>query len=160
MRGVTFVTRKISQAVSKIMAGKQDLLSLGNMDAKRDWGYAPEFVEGMWRMLQAEKPDDFVLATNQTHTVREFVEEAFRVLGEEVYWKGEGVNEKGYIKTRSAPVVEINPRYYRPTEVDLLLGDYSKAKKVLGWEPRVTFKELVRIMVEADFRKVTQTSGK
>jgi len=152
-RGKTFVTRKISVAVARIMTGQQDILMLGNMDAKRDWGYAPEFVEGMWRMLQAEKPGDFVLATNQTHTVREFVEEAFRVMGEEIVWKGEGVNERGFLQSSGRQVVGINPRYYRPTEVDLLLGDYAKAKRELGWEPKVTFKELVRIMVLADFEK-------
>lgn len=152
-RGKTFVTRKISVAVSRIMAGLQDYLLLGNLDAKRDWGYAPEYVEGMWRMLQADAPDDFVLATNETHTVREFVVEAFNVLGEKIEWRGFGVDEKGILQSSGKPVVGINPRYYRPTEVDLLLGDYSKAKKILGWEPKVTFKELVKIMVEADFRK-------
>jgi len=152
-RGKTFVTRKISVAVSKIMTGQQDILLLGNMDAKRDWGYAPEYVEGMWRMLQIEKPEDFVLATNETHTVREFVEEAFKVLGDEVIWEGEGVNEKGIRKSDGKLVVGIDPRYYRPTEVDLLLGDYSKAKRLLGWEPKITFRELVKIMVEADYRK-------
>jgi GDPmannose 4,6-dehydratase len=158
-RGKTFVTRKISVAVSKIMAGKQDKLLLGNMDAKRDWGYAPEFVEGMWRMLQTDKPDDYVLATNETHTVREFVEESFRVLGEEIEWKGDGVDEKGYLKSNGKEVVGINPRYFRPTEVDLLIGDYTKAKEKLGWQPKVTFKELVRIMVEADWKKVSSRLG-
>lgn len=155
-RGKTFVTRKISVAVSKIMAGKQDKLLLGNMDSKRDWGYAPEFVEGMWRILQTYKPDDYVLATNETHTVREFVEESFRVLGEEIEWKGTGVDEKGYLKSNGKEVVGINPRYFRPTEVDLLIGDYAKAKDKLGWQPKVTFKELVKIMVEADFRKAKE----
>ncbi|MDV7402363.1 GDP-mannose 4,6-dehydratase, partial [Arthrospira platensis SPKY1] len=108
--------RKISVAVSKIMTGQQDILLLGNMDAKRDWGYAPEYVEGMWRMLQIEQPEDFVLATNETHTVREFVEEAFKVLGDEVTWEGEGVNEKGIRKSDGKQVVGIDPRYYRPTE--------------------------------------------
>jgi GDPmannose 4,6-dehydratase len=152
-RGKTFVTRKISVAVANIMAGKQALLLLGNLDARRDWGYAPEYVEGMWRMLQIDQPQDFVLATNETHTVREFVEEAFRVLGEEVYWDGSGVDEKGFLKSSGKQVVGIDPRYHRPTEVDLLLGDYSKAKALLGWEPKTTFKELVRLMVEADFGK-------
>ncbi len=152
-RGKTFVSRKISVAVSRIIAGQQEMLLLGNLDAKRDWGYAPEYVEGMWRMLQHDKPEDFVLATNETHTVREFVEEAFRVLGEEIQWRGKGAEEKGYLKSNGKPVVAINPRYYRPTEVDLLLGDYTKAKKLLGWQPKVTFKELVRIMVEADYAK-------
>ena len=152
-RGKTFVTRKISVAVAKIMTGQQDMLMLGNMDAKRDWGYAPEFVEGMWRILQADKPDDFVLATNETHTVREFVEEAFKVLGEEVEWRGEGANEKGFLKSNKKQVVGIDPRYYRPTEVDLLLGDYAKAKRILGWEPKTTFRDLVKVMVEADYAK-------
>jgi GDPmannose 4,6-dehydratase len=155
-RGKTFVTRKISVAVSRIMAKKQDILLLGNMDSKRDWGYAPEYVEGMWKILQAEKPDDFVLATNETHTVREFVEEAFKVLGDEIIWEGKGVNEKGILKSSGKQVVGIDTRYYRPTEVDFLLGDYSKAKKILGWEPKTTFKELVRIMVEADYKKAVE----
>ncbi len=158
-RGKTFVTRKISVAVAKIMTGQQDKLLLGNMDAKRDWGYAPEYVEGMWRILQAEKPDDFVLATNETHTVREFVEEAFKVLGEEIVWRGEGANEKGYLKSNNREVVGINPRYYRPTEVDLLLGDYSKAKRILGWEPKTTFKQLVKVMVEADYAKAVKRNS-
>ncbi len=155
-RGKTFVTRKISVAVSRIMAKKQDILLLGNMDSKRDWGYAPEYVEGMWKILQTEKPDDFVLATNETHTVREFVEEAFKVLGDEIIWEGKGVNEKGILKSSGKQVVGIDTRYYRPTEVDFLLGDYSKAKKILGWEPKTTFKELVRIMVKADYKKAVE----
>ena len=158
-RGKTFVTRKISVAVAKIMTGQQDKLMLGNMDAKRDWGYAPEYAEGMWRILQAEKPDDFVLATNETHTVREFVEESFKVLGEEVEWRGEGANEKGYLKSNGQEVVGIDPRYYRPTEVDLLLGDYAKAKRILGWEPKTTFKDLVKVMVEADYAKAQKRSS-
>ena len=145
-RGRTFVTRKISVGVSKIMTGQMDMLLLGNLDAKRDWGYAPEYVEGMWRMLQHDKPEDFVLATNETHTVREFVEEAFKVLGEEIVWEGTGKEEIGILKSIGKPVVGINPRYYRPTEVELLLGDYSKAKQILGWEPKTTFQELVKIM--------------
>ncbi len=152
-RGKTFVTRKISVGVSNIMSRKQEILLLGNLDARRDWGYAPEYVEGMWRMLQIDQPQDFVLATNETHTVREFVEEAFKVLGEEIYWQGSGADEKGILKSSGKQVVGIDPRYYRPTEVDLLLGDYSKAKSLLGWEPKTTFKELVRLMVEADFGK-------
>ena len=158
-RGKTFVTRKISVAVAKIMTGQQDMLLLGNMDAKRDWGYAPEFVEGMWRMLQTDKPDDYVLATGETHTVREFVEEAFKVLGEEIIWQGKGTEEIGLLKSNGKQVVGINPRYYRPTEVDLLLGDYSKAKKYLGWEPKTTFKQLVKLMVEADYRKVERSKS-
>jgi GDPmannose 4,6-dehydratase len=152
-RGKTFVTRKISVGVAKIMAGSDEILSLGNLDAKRDWGYAPEFVEGMWRMLQVDTPDDFVLATNETHTVREFIEEAFRFFGEEVVWQGQGVDETGVLKSTGKKVVAINPKYFRPTEVDLLIGDYSKAKEKLGWEPKTKFKDLVRIMVEADYQK-------
>ena len=153
-RGKTFVTRKISVAVAKILTGQQQVLYIGNLDAKRDWGYAPEYVEGMWRMLQADQPDDYILATNETHTVREFIEEAFNVLGERLIWEGKGADEAGILSVSGKQVVGIDPRYYRHTEVDLLLGDYSKAKKKLGWEPKVTFKELVRIMVEADFKKV------
>ena len=157
-RGKTFVTRKISVAVSKIMTGQQNMLLLGNLDAKRDWGYAPEYVEGMWKMLQIDTPQDFVLATNETHTVREFVEEAFKVLGEEIVWEGTGKEEIGYLKSIGKPVVGINPRYYRPTEVELLLGDYSKAKRILDWEPKTTFKELVKIMVLTDYHKTNSST--
>jgi GDPmannose 4,6-dehydratase len=132
-RGETFVTRKITRALARINAGLQERLYLGNLDAKRDWGYAPDYTDAMWRMLQAEKPDDFVIATGESHSVREFLDEAAGVLG--LDWE------------RS---VEIDERYYRPAEVDALLGDASKAKATLGWEPTVTFRELVRIMVEAD----------
>ena len=152
-RGKTFVTRKISVAVSKIILGLQDSLAIGNLDAKRDWGYAPEYCEGMWRMLQAEKPDDYVMATGETHTVREFIEESFDVLGEEIIWEGEGIDEKGILKSSGQMVVNINPRYFRPTEVDLLIGDPSKAKTNLGWVPKVTFAELVKIMVTTDYNK-------
>jgi len=152
-RGKTFVTRKISVAVSKIMLEVQDVLSIGNLDAKRDWGYAPEYVEGMWRMLQADKPGDYVMATGETHSVREFIEESFSVLGEEIIWKGEGESEVGLLKSSGKTVVTINPRYYRPTEVELLIGDPSRAEKELGWKPKIKFKDLVRIMVEADFKK-------
>ncbi len=153
-RGKTFVTRKISVAVAKIMLGQQELLQLGNLDAKRDWGYAPEYVDGMWRILQADKPDDYVLATNETHTVREFIEECFAYFNEEVVWEGEDVNEIGKLKSSGKQVVGINPRYFRPTEVDLLIGDYAKAKKDLGWEPKTKFKDLVKIMVKADYEKL------
>jgi GDPmannose 4,6-dehydratase len=152
-RGKTFVTRKISIGVSDIILGKQDKLLLGNLNAKRDWGYAPEFVEGMWKMLQVDKADDYVLATGETNTVREFVTESFRVLGEEINWEGKGENEIGILKSSGRVVVEIDPRYFRPTEVDLLIGDPSKAKKELKWTPTTTFKDLVRIMVESDFEK-------
>tara|TARA_Y100000758_G_C16052578_1_gene422071 strand:+ start:682 stop:1728 length:1047 start_codon:yes stop_codon:yes gene_type:complete len=152
-RGKTFVTRKISVAVAKIILGLQDTLYIGNLDANRDWGYAPEYCEGMWRMLQADKPDDYVLATGETHSVREFVEESFEVLGEEIEWEGKGVKEKGILKSSGNVVVEIDARYLRPTEVEYLLGDPTKAKKELGWVPKVTFKDLVSIMVNADYQK-------
>jgi GDPmannose 4,6-dehydratase len=157
-RGKTFVTRKITVAASKIILGQQDKIFLGNMDAKRDWGYAPEYVEGMWRILQADKPDDFVLATNETHSIREFVEEAFMNLGEEIVWKGTGVEEKGFIKSSGKEVVAIDPRYFRPTEVELLVGNPAKAKEMLGWEPKTTFRELVKIMVASDFEKAKRRS--
>lgn len=152
-RGKTFVTRKITVAASKIVLGLQDILLLGNLDAKRDWGYAPEFVEGMWRILQAKEPDDFVLATNETHSIREFVEETFRVLGEEIIWKGTGLSEQGILKSSGKVVIGIDPRYFRPTEVDILIGNPAKAKEILGWQPEITFKELVKIMVNSDFEK-------
>ena len=153
VRGETFVTRKITVAASKIILGQLDKLSLGNLDSKRDWGYAPEYVEGMWRILQADQPDDFVLATNETHSIREFVEETFKVLGEEILWSGSGIDEKGILKSSGKVVVAIDPRYFRPTEVDLLIGNPGKAKEMLGWEPKTTFKDLVKIMVDSDFEK-------
>ena len=152
-RGKTFVTRKISVVVAKIILGLQDTLYIGNLDANRDWGYAPEYCEGMWRMLQTDKPDDYVLATGETHSVREFVEESFEVFGEEIEWEGKGVKEKGILKSSGNVVVEIDARYFRPTEVEYLLGDPTKAKKELGWVPKVTFKDLVSIMVNADYQK-------
>jgi GDPmannose 4,6-dehydratase len=153
-RGKTFVTRKITVAASKIILGQQEKLILGNLDSKRDWGYAPEYVEGMWRILQADRPDDFILATNETHSIREFVEEAFKVLGEKIVWRGEGIREKGILKSSGKEVVSIDHRYIRPTEVDILKGNPAKAKEILGWEARTTFKELVKLMVDADFEKV------
>ena len=152
-RGKTFVTRKITVAASKIILGQQEKLSLGNLDSKRDWGYAPEYVEGMWRILQSDQPDDFVLATNETHTIREFVEETFKVLGEQIVWKGKGLNETGILKSSGKEVVVIDPRYFRPTEVELLIGNPAKAKEKLGWEPKTTFHDLVKIMVKSDFKK-------
>jgi GDPmannose 4,6-dehydratase len=157
-RGKTFVTRKITVAASKIVLGQQEMLSLGNLDSKRDWGYAPEYVEGMWRILQADEPDDFVLATNETHSIREFVEETFRVLGDEILWHGEGIDEKGILKSSGKVVVSIDPRYFRPTEVDLLIGDPAKARAKLGWKPKTTFKDLVKIMVTSDFEKAKKRS--
>lgn len=152
-RGETFVTRKITIAVAKIMAGKQEKLSLGNLNAKRDWGFAGDYVEGMWRILQQEKPDDYVLATNETHTVREFVELAFAEVGIEIEWKGEGVDEKGYDKNTGKLLVDVNPRYFRPAEVELLWGDSTKAEIELGWRRNVSFKELVSMMVREDMKK-------
>jgi len=152
-RGKTFVTRKITVGASKIILGQQDKLLLGNLNAKRDWGYSPEYVEGMWRILQADKPDDFLLATNETHTIREFIDETFKVLGDEIIWEGEGVNEIGILKSSGKIVVAIDPRYFRPTEVDILIGNPAKAKEKLGWEYKTTFKELVKIMANADFKK-------
>ena len=163
-RGETFVTRKITRAVAAILAGKQDKLYLGNLDAKRDWGFAPEYVVCQWLMLQQEKPEDFVIGTGESHSVREFVEVAFQYAGMEIEWKGIGTNEKGVVRTLSSGttsttglkpgsvIIEIDPRYFRPTEVDFLLADSSKARKKLGWEPKVTFKELAKIMVDADMK--------
>lgn len=159
-RGETFVTRKITMAVANIMAGKQEKLSLGNLDAKRDWGFAGDYVYGMWLILQQEKPQDYVLATNETHTVREFVELAFAEVGIEVEWKGTGVDEKGYDKTSGRLLVDVNPRYFRPAEVELLWGDSTKAEKELGWERKVSFRELVSMMVDADMRTLAGISSK
>jgi len=152
-RGKTFVTRKITVAASKIILGQQEKLLLGNLDSKRDWGYAPEYVEGMWRILQAERPDDYVLATGETHTIREFVEETFKVLGEEIIWKGKGHDEVGILKSNGKEVIGIDPRYFRPTEVELLIGNPSKAKEKLGWQAKTTFNELIKVMVASDFEK-------
>jgi GDPmannose 4,6-dehydratase len=151
-RGKTFVTRKVSTGLARIKLGKQTSLHMGNLDAKRDWGFAKDYVEGMWRMLQQEKPDDYVLATNETHTVREFIEIAAKRLGFDLEWRGEGVEEEGIDKKTGNVIIRIDPYYFRPTEVDLLIGDASKAKKILGWEPKVKFKELVEIMVDADLK--------
>ena len=150
-RGETFVTRKITLAVANIVKGKQEKLYLGNMNAKRDWGYAKDYVECMWLMLQQETPEDFVIATGETRTVREFVEAAFKCAGVEIRWEGEGVEEKGIDAATGRVLVEVSPEFFRPAEVDLLLGDPKKAREVLGWNPRKTsFEELVRRMVEHD----------
>lgn len=177
-RGETFVTRKITRAVAAILAGKQERLFLGNLDAKRDWGFAPEYVECQWLMLQQDQAEEFVIGTGESHTVREFVELAFGYAGVEIEWKGKGTEEKGIVKSVNSKqyelsskdslqptaacvlpkpgsvLIEIDPRYFRPTEVDFLLADASKAKKKLGWEPKITFKELVKIMVDADMEMV------
>ena len=181
-RGETFVTRKITRAASRIAVGKQQNLSLGNLNAKRDWGFAPEYCEGMWRILQHKKAEDFVLATGQTHTVREFVELAFMHLGIELEWRGKGINERGIIArvdfqrakslidydkhsklykydftedlTKGKTVVTVDPNYYRPTEVDLLIGNPTKAKRLLGWKAKTKFEDLVKIMIKSDIDKV------
>lgn len=144
-RGDEFVTKKITNYVSKL-AIQQEPLQLGNLEAKRDWGFAKDYVEAMWLMLQQEQPDDFVIATNETHTVKEFVEEAFRAKNMEIVWKGEGENEIGYHEETNRVLVEVNKDFYRPAEVELLIGDYSKAEKILGWKPKTKFKELVKLM--------------
>ncbi|WP_406659828.1 GDP-mannose 4,6-dehydratase [Methanolobus sp. ZRKC3] len=154
MRGETFVTRKITMAVANIKKGLQDKLYLGNIDAKRDWGFAGDYVEAMWLMLQQDEPDDFVIATGETHSVREFVELAFGEVGINIEWKGEGVDEVGLDAETGETLIEIDPRYYRPTEVELLLGDPTKAKEKLGWVPKVEFGNLVSIMVDEDLRKL------
>lgn len=156
-RGETFVTRKITRGLARIKLGEDSMLYLGNLDAKRDWGYAKDYVYGMWLMLQHTEPDDFILATNETHSVREFVEEAGKNLGFEIIWEGEGVEEKGVDKKTGKVIIAIDPHYFRPAEVDILLGDYSKAKKALGWEPETKFKELVRIMAEAELKRESET---
>jgi len=150
LRGETFVTRKITRAVARIKLGLQEKLYLGNLNAKRDWGFAGDYIEAMWLILQQEKPDDFVIATGETHTVREFVELAFKEAGIVIEWQGSGIEEKGIDSKTEKVLVEIDPRYFRPTDVELLLGDPSKANKVLRWKPRVNFNELVKIMVKSD----------
>ena len=149
-RGETFVTRKITRGLARIKLGVEDAIYMGNLDAKRDWGYAKDYVEGMWMMLQQDEPNDYVLATNETHTVREFIEAASQRLGFDIAWQGEGVDEVGVDSKSGKTIVHIDPHYFRPAEVDLLIGDPAKAKKIMGWEPKVKFKELVEIMVDAD----------
>jgi GDPmannose 4,6-dehydratase len=164
-RGETFVTRKITRAVASIIAGNQKKLYLGNLDARRDWGYAKEFVEAMWLMIQQDKPDDYVIATGESHSVREFIDLAFAHAGIEIEWKGRDLEEKGILcsffshRLPLAPnlkigdtVIEIDPRYFRPTEVEFLIGDAAKARRELGWEPKVKFNDLVKIMVDADLK--------
>ncbi len=155
LRGREFVTRKITDSVAKISLGKLDVLELGNMDAKRDWGFAKEYVEGMWRILQAEKPDTFVLATNRTETVRDFVAMAFKAVGIELSFAGEGENEQGIDKQSGKVLVRVNPKFYRPSEVELLIGNPQKAKDILGWEPKTSLEELCSMMVQADIKRNT-----
>lgn len=149
-RGETFVTRKITRGLARIKLGKEEKMYLGNIDARRDWGYAKDYVRGMWLMLQQDNPDDYVLATNETHTVREFIEESAKNLGFDLEWQGEGVDEKGFDKNSGKAIIEIDQKYFRPAEVDLLIGDFAKAKEKLAWEPKTKFKELVRLMAESD----------
>lgn len=151
-RGETFVTRKISRGLARIHKGLDKKLYLGNLDAKRDWGYAKDFVEGMWLMLQQEKPDDYILATGETHTVREFVVETGKVLGMDIIWIDSGLHEKGIDRRTGNIVVEIDPNYFRPAEVDLLQGDATKAKTMLGWQPKMNFYELVKLMAETELK--------
>ncbi len=158
IRGETFVTRKITRAVAGIHLGVQNNLHIGNLDSKRDWGHARDYVEGMWRILQQETPDDYVLATGETHSVREFIELAFSKVGRIIEWKGNGVNEVGIDTSSGDTLVKIDSRYFRPTEVDILLGDPSKARRVLGWKHTVTFQELVSDMMNSDLKVVAQES--
>lgn len=158
-RGETFVTRKITRAAAAIHLGMQDKLYLGNLDAKRDWGHAKDYVEGMWRILQQDKPQDYVLSMNETHTVREFVELAFAELGYELEWQGTGVDEKGIDKNTGRVLVEVDPRYFRPAEVELLWGDSTKARTELGWEPKYSFMDLVKEMVQSDLEEMKNGGG-
>jgi GDPmannose 4,6-dehydratase len=151
-RGETFVTRKITRGLSRIKLGYQETLYLGNLESKRDWGYAPDYVEGMWQMMQLDKPDDYVLATGETHTIREFVEKTAIILELDLVWRGEGVSEQAVDIKTGRVIVAIDPKYFRPTEVDLLLGDATKARQDFAWEPKVKFEELVKIMTEADYK--------
>ena len=152
IRGETFVTRKITRAVARIKLGLQEKLYLGNLNARRDWGHARDYVEAQWLILQQDNPDDYVIATGEQHSVREFVELAFREVGIDIIWKGEGVYEKGINADNGKVIVEVDERYFRPTEVDALIGDPTKAKEKLGWSPKVTFKELVSEMVREDMK--------
>ncbi len=150
-RGETFVTRKITRAAGRIKLGLQDKLTLGDLDARRDWGYAPEFAEGIWKIMQAEKPGEYVLATGESHTVREFAQVAFARLGMEIEWRGSGENEKGICKKTGETIIEISPRYFRPSDAKSLLGDPSKAGRELGWKAETKFRRLAEIMADADF---------
>ncbi len=156
IRGETFVTRKITRAVAAIHLGVQKALYIGNLDAKRDWGHARDYVEGMWRIVQQPQPDDYVLATGETHSVREFVELAFAQVGRKINWQGKGIDENGVDATTGQTLVKIDSRYFRPTEVDFLLGDASKARRVLGWQPTVMFPELVAEMVRSDLEVIAK----
>jgi GDPmannose 4,6-dehydratase len=152
-RDPRFVTRKITVGIAKMIQGKLDCLELGNLDAKRDWGYAPDYVKAMWMMLQQEKPGDYVIATGETYSVRDFCQMAFRIAGIELIWQGHGVDEKGIDKKTGKVMIAVNPKFFRPTEVDLLIGDPSKAKRELGWSTSTTFEQLAEKMVTADLKK-------
>jgi GDPmannose 4,6-dehydratase len=154
LRGNEFVTRKITRSVAQVKLGLKNELKLGNLDAKRDWGYAPEYVEAMWLMLQHKEPDNYVVATGQTHSVREFVERAFKHIGIDIVWEGETTEERGIDKKTGKVLVEVSPEFFRPAEVNILLGDSSKIRERLGWQPRTKFEDLVPIMVEADIRRL------
>jgi GDPmannose 4,6-dehydratase len=160
MRGETFVTRKITRAVAAIEHGLQERLYIGNLDAKRDWGHAADFVNGMWLMMQQEKPDDYVLATGESHSVREFIDLAFGEVGRRILWRGEGVDEVGIDAGSGKDLVRVDPRYFRPTEVDELIGDASKAADRLGWRHKTTFKELVVEMVQSDLKNAVREGGR
>lgn len=156
LRGKEFVTRKVTSTLAEIKYGLRDRLVLGNLDAQRDWGYAPEYAEAMWLMLQADAPDDYVIATGESHSVREFVEKACQVAGFELVWEGKGADVRGVDRRSGRTIVEVSPQYFRSSEVDVLRGDYSKARAQLGWAPRTRFEQLVEIMMEADLRRVRE----
>ncbi|XP_071878281.1 GDP-mannose 4,6 dehydratase isoform X2 [Bombus fervidus] len=158
-RGENFVTRKVTRSIAKIQLGLQDVLELGNLDAKRDWGHAKDYVEAMWLMLQQPIPDDYVIATGETHSVREFVEAAFLYVGRTIKWEGEGINEVGQDAQTGQVLVKVNPKYFRPTEVDVLLGDANKAKEKIGWKPTVTFEGLVKDMMDSDLELMRKNSN-
>ena len=158
-RGYNFVTRKITTALARIKLGKQEYFSLGNLDARRDWGYAKEYVDAMWRMLQLDEPEDFVIATGETHSVREFVEEACKHLDMDIEWRGTGLDEIGVDRKTGKTILTIDPHYYRPSEVDLLLGKSKRAKEKLGWEAEIKFKDLVKLMVESDHKLISENKS-
>jgi GDPmannose 4,6-dehydratase len=157
LRGMEFVTRKITSTLVDIKYGLAERLLLGNLDSKRDWGYAPEYVEGMYLMLQQEKPDDYVLATGNTHTVREFIERSSQILGFDLVWEGEGIDSKGIDRKSGKTILEVSREFYRPAEVDLLVGDSSKARDILGWYPKTNFDKLVEIMIESDLKRAQKS---
>ncbi len=153
LRGIEFVTRKITDAVARIHSGKLDSFDIGNLDVKRDWGYAKEYVEGMWKMLQTDKPDAYVIATNEAHSVREWIETCFNIIGTTIIWEGSGVNETGRDEKTGQVRVKVNPDFFRPAEFNLTIGDYSKARRELGWEPETKFAKLIEIMMRADLKR-------